>query len=90
MYAAVPRIIPASVASCVGRFARADAADAAGARAFARPKSSTLTVAIGTDLDVRWLHVTMDDALLVRGFQRVGDLLAIDSASASGIGPRAM
>ena len=45
MYAAVPRIIPASVAwiDSVGEFI-ADALDpAAGSTAFARPKSSTLT-----------------------------------------------
>ena len=33
----------------------------------------------------------MDDALLVRGFERLGDLLrAIGSASPTGIGPCAM
>ena len=32
----------------------------------------------------------MDDALLVRGLERLGDLPAIGSASSSGRGPRAI
>ena len=43
--------------------------------AFARPKSSTFTVPSGAHLDVGGLQVAMDDALLVRGFERLGDLL---------------
>ena len=31
--------------------------------------------AVGADFDVRGLQIAMDDALLVRGFERVGDLL---------------
>ena len=46
----------------------------AGSIALARPKSSTLTVPSGADLDVGGLQVAMDDALLVRGFERLGDL----------------
>ena len=42
--------------------------------AFARPKSSTLTVPSGAHLDVRRLQIAMDDALLVRRFERLGDL----------------
>ena len=42
--------------------------------AFASPKSSTFTVPSGAHLDVGGLQVAMDDALLVRGFERLGDL----------------
>ena len=47
---------------------------APGSIAFASPKSSTFTVPSGRDLDVRGLQVAVDDALLVRGFERLGDL----------------
>ena len=50
-------------------------APAPGAIALARPKSSTFTVPSAPDLDVRRLQIAMDDALLVRGFERLGDLL---------------
>ena len=50
-------------------------ADAAPASiALARPKSSTFTVPSGAHLDVRGLEVAVDDALLVRGLERLGDL----------------
>ena len=42
--------------------------------AFARPKSSTFTVPSAAHLDVGRLQIAMDDALLVRRFERVGDL----------------
>ena len=42
--------------------------------AFARPKSSTFTIPSARDLDVRRLQVPMDDAALVRGVQRLGEL----------------
>ena len=42
--------------------------------ALARPKSSTLTVPSGAQLDVGGLQIAVDDAVLVRGFERVGDL----------------
>ena len=47
----------------------------AGSCAFARPKSSTFTVPSGAHLDVGRLQIAMDDALLVRRFERLGDLL---------------
>ena len=40
-----------------------------------QPEVEHLHGAVGADLDVRGLQVAMDDALLVRRFQRVGDLL---------------
>ena len=46
----------------------------AGSIAFARPKSSTLTVPSGGQLDVRRLRVAMNDALLVRRVERLGNL----------------
>ena len=42
--------------------------------AFASPKSSTFTVPSGAHLDVRRLQIAMNDALLVRRFERLGDL----------------
>jgi hypothetical protein len=49
------------------------AAAASGCASFARPKSSTFTTPSG-DLDVRGLQIAVDDAVLVRGFERLGDL----------------
>ena len=79
MYAAVPRIMPACVIAGVVIVGDCDTfgADApTGSIAFARPKSSTFTVPSGAHLDVRGLQIAMDDALLVRRFERLGDLLA--------------
>ena len=45
-----------------------------GSSALASPKSSTFTVAVGAHLDVGGLEIAVDDALLVRGFERLGDL----------------
>ena len=49
--------------------------DTFGSFSFARPKSSTFTVPSAAHLDVRRLQIAMDDALLVRRFERLGDLL---------------
>ncbi len=59
------------VGDCVG--ARA-ASRRRRSSALARPKSSTFTVPSGAHLDVGGLEVAMDDALLVRGLERFGDL----------------
>ena len=45
-----------------------------GSIAFARPKSSTFTVPSGAHLDVRRLQIAVDDPLLVRRLERLGDL----------------
>ena len=78
MYAAVPRIMPARVAAglvIVGDMRERRAASVASvSTAFARPKSSTLTRAVGRDLDVGGLQIAMDDAALVRGLERFGNL----------------
>ena len=42
--------------------------------ALARPKSRTLTLPLGRELDVRGLQVPVDHALLVRHLERLGDL----------------
>ena len=42
---------------------------------FRQPEVEHLHRAVGADLDVRGLQIAMDDALLVRGFERLGDLL---------------
>ena len=39
-----------------------------------QPEVEHLHGAVGRDLDVRRLQIAVDDALLVRGFERVGDL----------------
>ena len=57
------------------RLRRACASVPAGSIALARPKSSTFTVPSGRDLDVGGLQIAVDDALLVRRFERLGDLL---------------
>ena len=79
MYAAVPRMSPSlrhRRRRDRRRHARGSATAAGDASiAFASPKSSTFTVPSGADLDVRRLQIAMDDALLVRGFERFGDLL---------------
>ena len=59
----------------VGESSAVAVADAAGSIAFASPKSSTFTVPSGAHLDVGGLEIAVDDALLVRGFERFGDLL---------------
>ena len=46
--------------------------------------------AVRSQLDVGRLQVAVDDPLLVGGFERLGDLRAIGSASSTGIGPCAM
>ena len=77
MYAAVPRIIPVCVIAGDVIVVTSDPTRlvAAGSIAFARPKSRTLTVPSGLHLDVRGLQIAMNDPLLVRGFERLGDLL---------------
>ncbi len=63
---------------------------AAGSSAFASPKSSTLTVPSGRDLDVGGLQVAVDDAVLVRRLERLGDLPRDRQCLVDGNGPRAM
>ena len=78
MYAAVPRIMPAYVIAGVVIVGDCDTLGdepAAGSIAFANPKSSTFTVPSGADFDVGGLQVAMNDALLVCGFKRFGNLL---------------
>ena len=45
--------------------------------------------AVGADLDVGGLEVAVDDALLVRGFERLGDLLSRSAALRRSESPRA-
>ena len=75
----MPRIIPTCViagAVSVGEFMASPALDAARRiHRFGQPEVEHLHRAVGADLDVRGLEIAMDDALLVRGFQRLGDLL---------------
>ena len=75
----MPRIIPALVIVAgeviVGDIDRFVDESPAGSIAFARPKSSTFTVAVGADLDVGRLEIAMNDALLVCRFEGLGNLL---------------
>ena len=68
-----PIFVAAAVIVIVGEFA-ASRSDRSGASAFARPKSSTLTVPSGFTLTLAGLRIAVDDPPLVRGFQRLGDL----------------
>ena len=56
--------------------------------AFARPKSRPWPGPSGVTVTLAGLQVPMDDALLVRRGERVGDLAARSSASRIGSGPR--
>ena len=74
----MPRIIPACVIAgvvIVGDCETLGDATPVGSIAFARPKSSTFTVPSGRTLMFAGFKIAMDDALLVRRFQRVSDLL---------------
>ena len=79
MYAAVPRIIPACVIAgvvIVGDMRHVRAAPSPRRlHRLRQPEVEHLHRAVGAHLDVRGLQIAMDDALLVRGFERVGDLL---------------
>ena len=78
MYAAVPSITPTLVIIAgevmVGDAVASGLPTDTGSRAFAKPKSSTFTVPSGADFDIRRLQIAMDDPLLVRRFDRLGDL----------------
>ena len=80
MYAAVPRIIPACVIAgvvIVGDWLSAPGGLTSGRRGlsgFRQPEVEHLHGAVRADFDVRRLQITMDDALLVRRLQRLGDL----------------
>ena len=69
----------------VGEFIASRPLDALGGiDRFGETEVEHLHGAVGADLDVRRLQVAMDDALLVRGFERVGDL----SRDRQGVGQR--
>jgi hypothetical protein len=84
MYAAVPRISPAAVIAgevIVGELRTSFPPDPpdppdlpAEPIAFAKPKSSTLTVPSSRTLMFAGLEITMDDAGFMRRFQRFGNL----------------
>ena len=78
MYAAVPRIKPACVIAGVVIVGDSERLDEERASRFDRLRQSEvqhLHRAIVADLDVGGLQIAMDDALLVRGLERLGDLL---------------
>ena len=73
----MPRIIPICVARAVsvGEFIASDARSrAVGSDRLGEAEVEHLHRAVGADLDVGGLEIAMDDALLVRGVERVGDL----------------
>ena len=80
MYAAVPRIMPRRVIAGVGHASansatrRADPIARVRLQRLCQTEVEHLDRAVGADLDVRGLQIAMDDPLLVRGFERVGDL----------------
>ena len=78
MYAAVPRIIPACVIAGVVIVGDIDTLGDEPRRGLHRLREAEvehLHRAVGAHLDVRGLQIAMDDPLLVRGFERLGDLL---------------
>ena len=78
MYAAVPRIIPAAVARAVSVGECVTPAEAPDGRVpledLREAEVEELDSPVGRDLDVRGLEVAVDDPLLVRRFQGLGDL----------------
>ncbi len=86
MYAAVPRIMPTpvtptglvSVGECViasgDDVGVTECRSSGGPSALARPKSSTFNVPSARTLTLAGFEIAMDDPLLVRGFERLGDL----------------
>ena len=75
MYAAVPRMTPASVGADSARSATAsDRLGAASSRTTCEAKVQYLHRAIRLQLDIRWLEVTVDDAVFVRRLERLRDL----------------
>ena len=89
-----PRITPAIVACSdnVGDMRRARGRRGrVGSIAFARPKSSTFTVPSSRTLMFAGFEIAVDDPLLVRGFERLGDLLGDrQRLERSGMAPRAI
>ena len=78
MYAAVPRIIPAWVIAGVVIVGDCDALATSLPRRFRRlgeAEVQNFHRAIVPHLDVRGFQIAVDDPLLVRGFERLGDLL---------------
>ena len=83
MYAAVPRIMPACVIAGVVIVGDCDTLGRRRGRRLQRlgqPEVEHLHGAVRPHLDVRGLQIAVDDALLVRGFERLGDLLARSAA----------
>ena len=76
MYAAVPRITPACVAMrlIVGELAMSTRRAIACQR-LRQTEIENLHRAVAGQFDVRGLQIAMDDAALVRVFERLGDLL---------------
>ena len=85
----VPRITPARVPCAEAVTARRWRPDETAAlRRLGDAEVEHLDRAVGSDLDVRRLEIAMDDAPLVRGFERIGDLSRDRQiASSSGSAP---
>ncbi len=78
MYAAVPRIIPACVIAgdvIVGEFIASAVALDVRVERLGETEVQHLHRAVTSHLDVRGLQIAMDDPLLVRRLERLGDLL---------------
>ena len=78
MYAAVPRITPRAVIAgdvIVGEFITSAVDALAGSSAFPEPEVQHLHHAVGADFDVGRLQIAVHDALLMRCFERLCDLL---------------
>ena len=87
MYAAVPRMTPTLVI-IAGDVIVGDMVAAGLLRRrvhrFGEAEVEHLHNAVAGDLDIRWFEISVNNSLLVRGFESLGDLLAMGSASSSG------
>ena len=91
MYAAVPRMIPACVMAGDGqRRVRAAAPLRRGIHGLRQPEIEHLHRAVACHLDVGRLQVTVHDAGLVRGLERIGNLARDRQRLAVGMAPRSM
>ena len=93
MYAAVPRIIPTPVVIAgdviVGEFVddRPPLRRRPRLHRLRQPEVEHLDGAVRPHLDVRRLQIAMDDPLLVRGLERLGNLPRDRQRLVDGIGP---
>jgi hypothetical protein len=75
MYAAVPRIVPASADGDRGGLGEVGRGRGHGIERLGEAEVEHLHPAVAVELDIGGFQVPVNDALFVRGFERFGDLL---------------